>query len=85
MKIINQLCEYKDYKNVSKLFHDSYISESVYHTMRLTVPDMNETFAFCKLFDEWKDCDEIFFPTVTDAGFCFTFNALKLSEYLTNE
>lgn len=82
---MNQLCDFTAYENISKLFRELYVPEYMYFTMLNVAPQMNDTFAFCKLFDQWVNCEEIFFPVVTDAGFCYSFNTLRLPEYLTDE
>lgn len=86
MKVINQLCEFgKKQKNLTKLFPDLYAPRSVYRTIMENVPELNETFVFCKLFNKWINCSEIFFPTLTNQGYCYSFNTVRLSEYLTDE
>lgn len=84
---MNQLCEFgKKNKNLTKLFPELYVNESIYKTMLHNAPNMNETFAYCKLFGVWTNCSEIFFPTISNAeGFCFSFNTLNLPEFLTDE
>lgn len=85
MRVINQLCDFGKITNVSKFFTEPYVNDSIYGTMIETAPDINETFAYCKLFGEWINCSEIFFPTLGQTGFCFTFNTVRLSEYVTDE
>ena len=85
MKIINQLCDYGRSTNVSKLFPEMYAPETMYETMFTLAPDKNETFAFCKLFNKRIDCNEIFFTTLSDSGYCYSFNTLRIDEYLTDE
>lgn len=79
------MCEYGRNSNMSKLFSDVYANDSMYETMEDLEPDMNETFVYCNLFDEWVNCSEIFFRTLTNTGFCHTFNTVRLSEYLTDK
>lgn len=85
MKVMNQLCKFEKTRKVFKLFADEYAEKSMFQTMRSIDLDMNDTFAFCKLFDKWIDCDEIFFPVLTDTGICYSFNTMRLPEVLTNE
>lgn len=82
MKVMNQLCQFD--KNMSKLFTDQYASESMYATMIKVLPHMSETFQFCKLFDEWINCRDIFFISMSNEGYCFSFNLVRLSEQLTD-
>lgn len=85
MKVMIQLCEFGKSRDIYKLFPDLYATNVVYRTMMEIAPDMNETFASCKLFGKLIDCDEIFFPILTDAGFCYAFNTIRLPEFLTDE
>lgn len=85
MKVINQLCDFRQNSNISKLFFDVYANDSIHDTMIQFEPHMNETFVYCKLFDKWVNCSEIFFRTLSATGFCYSFNVIRLSEYLTDE
>ena len=83
---MNQLCEFPcGRKDMSELFTDVYTNNTMYGTMLNVQPEISETFVFCKLFDKWINCNELFFPVLSDAGFCFSFNTVRLSEHVTNE
>lgn len=85
MKIINQLCEDYQSERITKLFHELYAPENMYRTMMNIAPDLNDTVAFCKLFDKRVSCDKIFVLSLSDDGFCFSFNLLRLSERVTDQ
>lgn len=85
MRVIHQLCEVGKKRNISKVYHELFVPEFMYEILLNTAPSIKDTFAFCKLLNNWIDCNEIFFPFLTDAGFCYSFNTLRLPEYLTNE
>lgn len=86
MKIVNQLCgNFGIRDNISKLFNDMYADDTIYHVLGNIGPDFNETFIYCKLLNEWIDCDKILAPFMSEIGLCYSFNTLSLREILTNE
>lgn len=86
MKIVNQLCESRGIRGeISKLFNDVYVDDGVYDVIETIGPDFNETFVYCKLRDEWIDCEKIFSPFMSETGLCYSFNTLSLREILTDE
>lgn len=86
MKIVNQLCESHGVRDgISELFNDMYADERVYEILGSIGPDFNETFVYCKLLDEWTDCDKILSPFFSETGLCYAFNTVGLREILSNE
>lgn len=85
MKTFYQSCEYSKYSNLTKLFTDDYANDSLIHLMDKLEPDFSDTFVYCKLFDKWIKCSEIFFRSVSDTGLCYSFNTVRLQDYLTDE
>lgn len=85
MKVINQLCEFGKTTKITELLNDTYANEAIYDTIKKIAPAMNETFAFCKLFGEWINCSKIFFLSMHESGFCYSFNIFKPSERMTDE
>lgn len=85
MIVMIQLCDFKDTRHVIKSFSDLYAARSMFRTMLEMEPDMNETFALCKLFGKRIDCKDIFFPILTDGGFCYAFNTVRMPDFLTDE
>lgn len=85
METVAQLCEERPNSNLMKLFPDSYADDSMFGIMRDVEPEFNETFVLCKLFDRWIDCGAIFSRTLTEHGFCRSFNRISWGEYATDE
>lgn len=85
MGLAVQMCERKQNQEIFKLLPNLYVNDSVYVTMTQILPDLQEMIVECKFFDKWRNCSDIIYPTLTGKGFCFSFNAIALSEYLTDE
>lgn len=85
MKVVAQFCEERPDSNLLKLLPDLYADDSMYETMIDVGPDFNETFILCKMFDRWIDCGEILFRTMSESGFCQSFNTIRLEELFTDQ
>lgn len=89
MKIVNQFCEdEKSYENISKLYPDDEFDGgdvTIYQTIESVALDVNDTFVMCKFFDKETNCEELFIRLISEKGPCFSFNALNIQDFLTNE
>ncbi|XP_055321187.1 pickpocket protein 28-like isoform X2 [Sitodiplosis mosellana] len=85
MKIINQICEESRQERVFKFFTDEYSDPNILSTISRMAPKFEDTVVRCRLFDEWKSCDKFLYPTITEEGLCYSFNALSMEEIFTNE
>lgn len=84
MKVVAPLCEMPPTRKLSERL-DSYADGSIYDTMIALEPEFNETFILCKLFDKWIDCSKIMDRTLTEKGFCHSFNTISLQEFFTDQ
>lgn len=85
MKIINQICDEGRQAHVFDFFPDDYSDPNILSIISSVAPKFEDTMVFCKLYDKWTSCDQFLFPTITEEGLCYTFNALSLKELATNE
>lgn len=85
MKVIYQVCEYGRSSSLLNLFSDDFASDSIMDTMVDIEPNVNETFVYCRLFDKLIECNDIFFRVLSDTGYCYTFNSVRLPEHLTDQ
>lgn len=84
MKVASQFCNDRIASDVLALLPDEYMDDGVVSTILEMAPKFNDTFIYCKIFGEWKNCNDWLYPIITDFGLCYTFNSLSLKEMLTD-
>lgn len=86
MKVACHFCEEKIVSSIIQMFSDEYAADSILSIIKDMAPEQHKTILFCKLFGTWTNCENIFFPIITEAGLCYTFNSLNMLETMvTNE
>lgn len=55
-------------------------TEEILPLLRRITVSLNETTLFCKWRNQISDCGSFFTETITEEGFCYTFNVLDSSE-----
>lgn len=85
MKVAVQFCEERIASRIVGKFVDDYADDSILSMIKDMAPKLKQTIVDCKMFNMWINCDKIFTPIVTEAGLCYTFNALDKREIVTNQ
>lgn len=85
MKVACQFCEEKIAMNMVQQFTDEYADDSILSIIKDMAPEQDKTIIGCKLFDTWTNCENMFHPIITEAGLCYTFNALNAREMLSDQ
>lgn len=85
IKDASQLCSSKRSHAVFELFDDNFTDSSIFSKVGELAPSFADTFVWCKFFDKWTDCDKLLYPTMTENGICYTFNALNMYELVTDQ
>lgn len=85
MKVACQFCEETFASSIVAMFSDEYADDSILTIATGMAPEQSKIFPFCGLFGKAIDCENIFFPIITEAGLCYTFNSLNIREMATNQ
>ncbi|XP_063916176.1 pickpocket protein 28-like [Zophobas morio] len=72
--------EKKDWNFGSTILHDDFFEliDQIYQPL-------DEIFLTCDIFGTRHKCSELFFPTLTDVGICYTFNMRTREDFFTSE
>lgn len=85
MNVAVQLCEkFIGDRLLNKLSGNYSNSSIVWQTLDMT-PLLKDTITICRFRDELRFCSELFSPTITDVGVCYTFNALNNIDLVSDE
>lgn len=83
MKVASKLCD--ESFDISDEFNDEFMDDSMFETIRAVAPTYSDTMVACRFFDE-RNCEKLFQQsTMTEEGLCYTFNAISVPEFSTNE
>lgn len=85
MQLASQYCFDGSSPDMLEKFPDKYLDDDVFDAINGIVPALNETLIFCKLFNKWIKCDELFVPQITERGLCYSFNTLNVHDMFANE
>lgn len=84
MKLACQFC-FDDFTlDFTRSFSDEYLDDHTWSDFNEMAPAFNETIIQCILFNEQINCEQLFFPQITDRGLCYTFNAFSVHEMFTS-
>lgn len=86
MKLVNQCC-FDGFapKRIKRFSDDDYFDDNTWSTLNNIAPALNETFIYCKLFGETRNCSDLFVPRKSERGLCYTFNSLNPHDMFTDE
>lgn len=86
MRAAYQICEdHLDLKKSLLLPDDDFIDNSILLRITEMAPTFDQTMILCRMFNVWSNCDKFLTPIYTEAGLCYTFNAMNINDILTNE
>lgn len=85
MKVAALTCVELFSRDILKFFPDNYSEDSIMKTIYDMAPTFSSTLNFCNVFNEWSNCSEIFYPTITEEGICYTFNIFNKREISSDE
>lgn len=57
----------------------------IYDILKDIAPTFNDAMFFCKWRNDFLNCTELFKPTLTEEGYCYTFNNLNTKDIYTDE
>lgn len=85
MGLAVQICEQEPDEKIFKLLPRIHLNHTVYQLLNDMAPAFNETYVLCDRFGQWENCSDIFFESLTERGFCYSFNRINLKEFLNNK
>lgn len=85
MKVASQICVNDYSRDIWKISPDTYANPQIVQQIIELAPKIDDIMDSCKFRDETKNCNELFSPTITEMGLCFSFNALNHNEIVSNE
>lgn len=85
MKMAAQICVDEYSRDIWKISSDIYANPNIVQQIKQLAPKIDDIMHSCKFRDETKNCNELFSPSITEMGLCFSFNALNHNEIVTDE
>lgn len=83
MEALTHICQFYFTDFVS--FETKFVNESIYEVIQDMSLKFNDTLLECMWQYEYDNCSKFFAPLLTEAGVCFSFNALNSHEMYTDE
>lgn len=83
LKALAHLCE-----NPWDGFRDDdeqFVNASLFKMIEEMAPNLNDTFRECRWKGDLRNCSDLFVPLLTEAGLCFSFNALNWNEIYSDK
>lgn len=89
MSAAEQVCVFTLYSamasDVNPFSSVNYSRSSILELLADMAPKIDDVLVECNFRDEVRNCNQLFTPTITESGFCFSFNAVHNNEIFSDE
>lgn len=85
MKVAAQICDDTVARDVWSHSNEHFTDSTIVQQIIDLSPKIDDTMVSCRFRNEMRDCNDLFAVSVTDQGFCYSFNALNNNEIVTSE
>ncbi|XP_070500674.1 sodium channel protein Nach-like [Chironomus tepperi] len=67
---------HSDFNHLQEIHKNKSYNEDILNTLSAHSPDINEAFAECSLYEHKFKCENLFIRSMTEYGYCYTFNMI---------